>query len=315
MMQNRKMTSISPEELAELFERYGAALPQCGHIIVSALDRDPDSMVNHDSLLNRRSLVLEGVAAIRRASSASSLILAVPTTLRHLVSDSSACEAKVVSISPKYPNGLPEVLAGRLHLDGGKCAFIDADRLADLVESFDLGQAVSRKHVTIVLPEEKARVISVDLGATVQSILDELKFGMESGDKIIIGGAMHGHCCSDPNKALPANVNVISIQKAKDVLEFSTHSCVNCGKCVEVCPMRLQASLISKYAEYSLFEMCRDLKPQACIGCGLCSCVCIAERPVSQLVRMAAKEVQIPNTEPKHQSKGGCKCPKSQCCC
>ena len=52
--------------------------------------------------------------------------------------------------------------------------------------------------------------------------------------------------------------------------------CIRCGRCIEVCPERLNATKIAHAVKYGLLDVAQDYYMSACIECGCCSYVCPA---------------------------------------
>jgi electron transport complex protein RnfC len=69
--------------------------------------------------------------------------------------------------------------------------------------------------------------------------------------------------------------------------DWTAEPCVNCGRCIDICPVDLQVQLIGRYAEFELFEPTAELGIDQCFECGLCAAVCTARRPLLQYIRLA----------------------------
>lgn len=63
-----------------------------------------------------------------------------------------------------------------------------------------------------------------------------------------------------------------------------TH-CVRCGKCVDVCPMRLVPTKIAMASRYQDVALSRRYNIMACFECGSCAYTCPAHIPLVQLIR------------------------------
>jgi electron transport complex protein RnfC len=68
-------------------------------------------------------------------------------------------------------------------------------------------------------------------------------------------------------------------------------TCIRCGKCISVCPMRLMPSLIYQHAMAGEFDECRKLNVTDCIECGCCSYTCPGKLYLVQAMRMAKANV------------------------
>ncbi len=95
-------------------------------------------------------------------------------------------------------------------------------------------------------------------GTLLQDVIDELG---TSGGKFILGGPMRGKVALDDTVISLENNCVLNI---KEELKIATE-CLNCGKCSEVCPVKITPTLEIKKSVQS-----------KCIKCGLCTQVCPA---------------------------------------
>ncbi len=65
--------------------------------------------------------------------------------------------------------------------------------------------------------------------------------------------------------------------------------CINCGRCVEVCPGRIVPRLLADYAENYNEEAFLAHDGMECCECGCCSYVCPAKRPLTQTIKSMRK--------------------------
>lgn len=65
--------------------------------------------------------------------------------------------------------------------------------------------------------------------------------------------------------------------------------CINCGRCVEVCPGRIVPSLLADYAERFDEEAFLKHNGLECCECGCCSYICPAKRHLTQEIKSMRK--------------------------
>jgi electron transport complex protein RnfC len=61
--------------------------------------------------------------------------------------------------------------------------------------------------------------------------------------------------------------------------------CINCGRCVEVCPGRIVPSRLADCANQYEEEKFLKLEGMECCECGCCSFICPAKRPLTQSIK------------------------------
>ena len=80
---------------------------------------------------------------------------------------------------------------------------------------------------------------------------------------------------------------------AKETSVYDPTPCINCGRCADVCPMKLlpmQTEFYTDAKEYDSAEKYGGVL--ACIECGACSYVCPAHRPLAQSIKTAKAELR-----------------------
>lgn len=109
----------------------------------------------------------------------------------------------------------------------------------------------------------------------------------KSGYRILLGDAMVGVPCPDPNTPLLPGITTVLAMEPKAVRVPGP--CIGCGRCAEVCHVGLLPYEIVRRNENMHYERLQHLSPGDCDGCGACSYICPAGRPVAAEVLQAGQ--------------------------
>jgi electron transport complex protein RnfC len=63
-------------------------------------------------------------------------------------------------------------------------------------------------------------------------------------------------------------------------------ACIQCGRCIEVCPIGLQPTKLFKNIEHMEYKTALDLGLMDCKECGCCGYICPANLPLVQSMRL-----------------------------
>lgn len=110
----------------------------------------------------------------------------------------------------------------------------------------------------------------------------------ERGGEVIVGGPMMGIAIYDTSFPVTKSANCILVKEATPVNE---QNCINCGRCVEVCPMGLMPTLFGKYAKKGRWDDAKAAYVENSIECGACAYVCPANIPLVQYIKVAKREI------------------------
>ncbi len=78
------------------------------------------------------------------------------------------------------------------------------------------------------------------------------------------------------------------------VSEFEPSACINCAKCVDVCPERLIPKNLADAVENGQTERFLAEYGMECCECGCCSFICPARRQLTQLIK-GMRKIQLAN--------------------
>ena len=80
---------------------------------------------------------------------------------------------------------------------------------------------------------------------------------------------------------------------AKETNTDAPTPCINCGKCAQVCPMKLMPMQTEVYTDAKEYENAAKFGGVlACIECGACTYICPARRPLAQAIKTAKAELR-----------------------
>jgi len=82
--------------------------------------------------------------------------------------------------------------------------------------------------------------------------------------------------------------NAVLVKKGVPITE---QDCISCGKCIEVCPMRLMPTSLARHAKADNYDECQNFYIMDCFECGACAYICPANIPIVQYIKVAKKEL------------------------
>lgn len=275
--------NLDPIALGQLLKTLGVHVRpftrSCDLFIINALNPEP-GMLYAQELLNSRLPVLEaGLALLKRLNDAPRYILAVPT------GSSAALEGvETVRVNPVYPISLARNMI-RAITGKEDTRRVSLTRLHSL---FQLGLvALSGLPLTHTITTAFGVNYMLPLGTPVQTLLDIAGLSPNRGDSVVLGGAMRGVAISGLRRGVRKVDDAMQFIRSGSKPALGDNPCINCGACVQICPMRLRPNMLSRYAEFGLYEDCRKEHIELCIECGMCGYICPACRPMQQYFRMA----------------------------
>lgn len=236
--------------------------------------------------------ILEAIDAILTINSIDEAIIAVKKTNEEIINTlnnyvGTYLNIKIKEVPDLYPMGweknVVEVVTGNTYIKyPGEIGVIVSNigTIYAIYEALKLNKPLIERVVTIAGDKIKKPVnLYMKTGTITSDIIEELKI---KGEYVIVaGGPMTGKMV-DSNYIIAPNSNCILFLDKKC---YETETCLNCGKCVNVCPAKLSPVLIMKNRNNE--QALKPLQPAKCIECGLCTYICPSKILVREFVKDA----------------------------
>jgi electron transport complex protein RnfC len=138
---------------------------------------------------------------------------------------------------------------------------------------------------------EKPSNFLVRIGTPVRDLIEAAGGSVERAGKIIGGGPMMGKALTSADVPVTKGSSGILVLPAEAAVRKPAQVCIRCAKCVHVCPMGLNPTLLMSASEYLKWDLAEDELVTDCIECGSCSYICPANRPLLDYIRLGKGKV------------------------
>ena len=131
----------------------------------------------------------------------------------------------------------------------------------------------------------------VKIGTSFKDVINQCGGYNKNPGKIIMGGPMMGIAQVTDDVPVIKGTSGILVLTEEESKPQEVLPCIKCGKCLEVCPVRLQPIYISKYSLKKQYDKADEYHALDCIECGLCSYVCPSKIHLVESIRLAKKVI------------------------
>ena len=221
--------------------------------------------------------------------------------MKELVKDIDRIEVK--EMMTKYPQGGErtliyaatgrEINSSMLPADVG-CVVDNVETVISVYKAVILGRPVNSRVVTVTGDGIKEPKNLLVLAGTDMSELVDAAGGLKGKiAKAISGGPMMGFALYDlhvPCTKTTSAFLFLEHDAVSEAREIQT-ACINCGRCVSVCPGHVLPARLAKLAERGDMAGFEALDGMECCECGCCSYICPAKRPLTQSIKSMRKMV------------------------
>lgn len=287
-------------------------------VIVNCAECEPYLTSDYRRMMEEPEKLIAGLKVMLKLFSNAKGTLAVEDNkpdaialLKKLTKDET--DISVAALHTKYPQGserhLIYAVTGRainssmLPADAG-CIVDNVDTVVAINQAVREGKPLMHRIVTVTGDAvANPQNFIVRIGTNYNELIEEAGGFVQEPAKIISGGPMMGFGIFDLNVPTTKTSSALLCLTHDDVADSQPSACINCGRCVEVCPGRVVPKLLADYAErhdLERFEACNGLE---CCECGCCSYVCPAKRPLTQAIKSARKMVLAEKKKKQQEAK------------
>lgn len=274
------------------------------YVIANCAECEPYLTSDYRRMLEEPEKLIGGLKIMLRLFDNALGILAVEENkpdcirlLKELTKDEKRITVK--ALKTKYPQGAErqiiyattgrKINSSMLPADAG-CVVNNVDTVVSIYRAIAEGRPLMERIVTITGDAiANPRNFKVRIGTNYKELLDEAGGFKEQPEKIICGGPMMGFGMFDLNVPTTKTSTALLALTHDDVSAMEPGPCINCGRCVEVCPGRIIPSKLADYAEHYDEEAFLKFDGMECCECGCCSFICPAKRPLTQEIKSMRK--------------------------
>ena len=304
-----EVDALSPEELINIIREAGivgmggAAFPthvklsggigKVDTIIVNAGECEP--YITSDDRLCREmpEKLISGIQVIMKILGLKEAHIGIednkPEAIRSLKANVADSGVIVDVLPAMYPQGaekqLIQAITGRQVPSGGLpaavgCAVFNAATCKAIHDAVYDGMPLIKRIVTVsgdILMEPKN--LLVPIGTSYNDLIEACGHS-ENPYKVLNGGPMMGTAQYDLSVPTIKACNAITVLGVKNKYAVEQSQCIRCGKCIDVCPMRLTPVLMYKALYAGDIQDMKDTNLMDCIECGCCAYNCPACVPL-----------------------------------
>ena len=279
------------------------ALSAMGHVdtlIANACECEPYITADDSLLRTAPEDVLMGMQIMRRVLNPERAVLAVEDNkveairkLQGMMKNNPGIE--VVVLPTRYPQGAEkqliqsvtgrEVTPGQLPVSVG-CAVFNVSTYAAIYRAVCLGLPLTQRIVTVSGETvNHPQNFIVRIGTPFRDLIAEAGGLRDETERVISGGPMMGAAQSDLSVPVVKATNSILCLPHDLNGAAENPVCLRCGKCVGVCPMRLQPLYMYRYAKCGNVKELERLNLMDCMECGSCAFTCPGKLPLVESFR------------------------------
>ena len=258
-------------------------------IIINGAECEPYITSDHRTMLEHPDEMIKGIELIMRACETPKVIFGIEsnkTDAAELLKAKCAEKPEIeIRLMPcRYPQGaekqLVQTLTGREVPPGGLpaavgCSVFNAFTAYMVYRAVYEGMPVVERVVTVSgSGSHEPKNYLTRIGTPLTYVFEQAGGLKEDLNKVIMGGPMMGIAIYNLDVSTMKGTNAILAFSDDEDKTVSDPTCIRCGKCAEVCPMRLLPVYMHMYEQKNDFAGMERYNLTDCIECGACTYTC-----------------------------------------
>ncbi len=295
-------------------------------VLINAAECEPYITSDHRMMLAHPEWIADGIEYLRKYMGAYLPDAVYKICIEKNKPDAIALLKKTFADKPYvqiqelnaiYPQGAKQVMlynaTGRVAIAGRRfpsfgALIINVSSLALTAQYLNTGMPLVERIVTVDGPAvEKPMNLIAPIGTRISELLKITGLKSEPG-KIVVGGPMNGSAICSVEDPIVKVSNAVLVFDEKSAVLPEASACINCGRCMEKCPVGIQVASVERMMqipdEERRVRMLTDTGVRQCVDCACCSYVCPAHRPLLQINQQAKSYLKRYAAEQKEKVGG-----------
>lgn len=276
------------------------------YIIANGAECEPYLTTDYRRMIEDSERLIDGIKIILQLFDNAKSLIGIENNkpeaiakLKELTADEPRIE--VVELKTKYPQGgerqLIYACTGRainskmLPADAG-CIVDNIETILAVYDAVKLGKPVM-KRVSCISGDAVVQPSNFlySIGTPYIELVNAAGGFKGNPEKIISGGPMMGFSVFSLDIPTTKTSSDLICFLEDEVAKYEPINCMNCGRCLDVCPENLVPNRLARFGTKGLMEEFEKWHGLECIECGSCSYVCPSRRHVAQSIKTMKKQV------------------------
>lgn len=275
-------------------------------VILNGCECEPYLTCDHRVMLEETEKVVGGLKLIMKILDVKNGFIAIEDNKEDVISLFSNLpklenNIKIIKLKTKYPQGAEkqlikaiikkEVSSGKLPMDVG-CVVQNVQTAKAIYEAVYEGKSLYERVITVAGFVKRPGNLKVRIGTSLSEIIDYCGGFVGDVKKVIAGGPMMGITQFTLDVPVVKGFSGLVILTEKESKFYEPSNCIRCGKCIDVCPMYLIPTVISRLIEKERYDELKNYNPLDCMECGCCAYECPAKIHLVQNIKLAKALIQ-----------------------
>ncbi len=276
-------------------------------IIVNGCECEPYITSDYRLMLEAPEEIIGGLKVLMKIFGLNSAVIAIESNKREAIESMRKMLPKkgtgisIKVLPTRYPQGAEkqlivavadkEIAPGALPASTG-CAVFNIDTTAAIHRAVTAGLPLMRRIVTVSgSAVSNPKNLSVRIGTPIETVFLATGGFRETTYKVLMGGPMMGVAQHSLSVPVIKGTNALLAFAHNDAVLASDSTCIRCGKCVSVCPVRLLPIYLYMYERKDNLELLEKQRIMDCIECGCCSYICPGRLHLVQSFRTGKQKI------------------------
>ncbi len=272
------------------------------YFVVNGVECEPYLTADHRLMLEKTDEIIEGIKIIAKIVQPEQIFFAIEENkpdaielMREKLRESDL-PISVVPLRMKYPQGDEkqvlksvierEVPSGGLPLDI-ESIVSNVGTVFSIYEAIVHQKPLIERTVTVTGGAiQNPDNLKVRIGTSIGHIIEECGGFKTTPKKVVVGGPMMGFAVSDLDVPVIKGTSGVLALTAREVGEKRRTACLQCGRCIGVCPMGLNPTRLFKLIDHMEYGSAMAEGLMDCKECGCCGYECPAHIPLIQGMKL-----------------------------